>query len=279
MKSISVITTFNQSGLEQYGQRMIDTFDRHWPQEIKLYVYYEKCTPVNPNPERIIFLDLDTVAPLTEFKEKWRDVPKANGDVSRDQIRSKRRDAGKGFKWHAVRFSHKVYAIFDCAARSPSDTLVWMDADTVCHSTIALEKVHALIPDDKDLCYLGRKGKFSEFGLYSMNLNSKFIKKFLLEFQRVYDDAENGIFLMDEWHDSFVFDQVRKRIPGINELNWSEHLGDLRPGTNNSAGEGHPLINSEWGAYLDHLKGERKKLGRSKREDLKVSRKERYWQS
>jgi hypothetical protein len=37
------------------------------------------------------------------------------------------------------------------------------------------------------------------------------------------------------------------------------------------------LINSEWGAWLDHLKGDRKDLGRSKREDLKVLRNESYW--
>lgn len=278
MKTINVVTTFNESGMVQYGQRMIDTFNANWPESIKLHVYHEKCLPHNPNPDKIVFYDLDQVQPLTNFKNKWKDVPKANGDVSSDPIRSKRRDAGKGFKWHAIRFSHKVYAIFDCASKSPSDVLVWMDADTVCHSPITLEKIHSLIPDDKDLCFLGRKGKFSECGLYSMNLRSKFIKKFLNEFQRVYDDAENGIFLMDEWHDSFVFDEVRKRITGISQLNWSERLGDLRPGPNNSAGEGHPLINSEWGAYLDHLKGERKKIGRSKKEDLKVNRAEKYWQ-
>jgi hypothetical protein len=45
-----------------------------------------------------------------------------------------------------------------------------------------------------------------------------------------------------------------------------------------SSGEGHPLINSEWGAWLDHLKGGRKTLGRSKAEDLRVSRTEPYWQ-
>jgi hypothetical protein len=42
-------------------------------------------------------------------------------------------------------------------------------------------------------------------------------------------------------------------------------------------GEGHPLINSEWGAYLDHLKGDRKTTGRSKLSDLKVKRTEAYW--
>ena len=72
---------------------------------------------------------------------------------------------------------------------------------------------------------------------------------------------------MDEWHDSFVFDAVRKRH-SLRELNWTAHL---------QMGEGHPLINSEWGAYIDHLKGERKGLGRSRSSDLKVRRNESYW--
>jgi hypothetical protein len=85
----------------------------------------------------------------------------------------------------------------------------------------------------------------------------------------MYDDAENGIFTLAEWHDSFVFDAVREKFKGkILENNWS--YGIIK-------GEGHPLINSEWGAYLDHLKGDRKDLGRSKNNDLKVKRAESYW--
>ena len=93
----------------------------------------------------------------------------------------------------------------------------------------------------------------------------------------MYNEAENGIFLLDEWHDSFVFDAVRNRIPGLIQLNWAADLVDLRRSKHNSVGEGHPLINSEWGAWLDHLKGDRKDLLRSSREDLKVTRTEAYW--
>lgn len=275
----AVVTTFHEAGLKQYGQRMIDTFCQNWPKEIKLYVYAEKCIPNITDKEQVILRDLDSVSELTHFKNKWKDVPKANGDVSNDPIRSKRRDSGKGFKWNAVRFSHKVYAIFDCARNTDVDILIWMDADNICHSPISMEKIKSLIPEQYDICYLGRKGKFSECGLYSMNLQHKNTRRFLNEFQRVYDDAENGIFQMDEWHDSFVFDVVRSRIHKLSQNNWSEHLSDLRASPRNSVGEGHPLINSEWGAYLDHLKGERKNLGKSKKEDLKVHRKEAYWQN
>lgn len=275
----TVVTTFNHKGLELYAQRMIDTFCKNWPTEIKLFLYAEDCEPVIPSRNNIILKDLNAVPELIAFKNKWRNVPKANGDVRSDPIRSKRRDAGKGFKWDAIRFSHKVYAIFDCARTADTDILIWMDADTICHSEIKLSTIQKFIPQDIDLCYLGRKGKFSECGLYSMNLKSQNVKLFLHEFQRMYDDAENGIFRLDEWHDSFVFDAVRNKIKNLNSLNWSESLGDLRPSPmRNSPGEGHPLINSQWGAYLDHLKGDdRKKIGKSKPSDIKVARTESYW--
>lgn len=275
----AVVTTFHEKGLVTYAQKMIDTYCQNWPKAIKLYVYAEKCHPRIPDTEHVILRDSDKISELISFKNRWANVPKANGDVSSDPIRSKRRDAGKGFKWDAVRFSHKVYAIFDCARNTDADILIWMDADNICHSPINYNRVLELIPENYDVCYLGRQGKFSECGLYSMNLRHKNTQKFLQEFQRVYDEAESGIFLMDEWHDSFVFDEVKKRIPKLNLLNWSSNLNDLRPRRGNSPGEGHPLINSAWGAYLDHLKGERKNIGTSKKEDLKVDRKEKYWQN
>ena len=275
----AVVTTFHEAGLKQYGQRMIDTFDKNWPSEVTLHLYPENCVPVIPDNSRITVKKLEDVSELMSFKNRWKDVPKANGDVSADPVRSKRRDSGKGFKWDAVRFAHKVYAIFDCARNTDADILLWMDADTICHSPIDISRIVQLVPQQYDICYLGRSGKFSECGLYSMNLTRKNTRKFLQEFQRVYDDAENGIFQMDEWHDSFVFDVVRSRIHKLHQLNWSANLADLRPRQGNSPGEGHPLINSEWGAYLDHLKGERKNLGTSKREDLKVQRTEQYWQN
>jgi len=265
--TISVVTTFHEAGLKQYGQRMINTFIDNWPMEVKLYVYPEKCNPQVPDHSRIVLTDLDSVEELTAFKNKWKGVPKANGDVSKDPIRSKRKDAGKGFKWDAVRFAHKVYAIFDCAKKCKTEWLFWMDADTVCHSPITLPKLESFCPGNTDICFLGREGKYTECGLYAMNLRSSSTLGFLKEFQRMYDDAENGIFKMAEWHDSFVFDSVRKNLR-LNEHNWS--AGIIK-------GEGHPLINSEWGAYLDHLKGERKQIGRSKPQDLKITRPESYW--
>jgi hypothetical protein len=262
----TVCTTFNAAGYKNYGQRMITTFLKNWP--INLIVYAEDCAVQESSP-RLTVHNLSQVSPeLVRFKSQWHNVPKANGDVSADPVRSRRRDAGKGFKWDAVRFAHKVYSIFHCAKNTNTDWLIWMDADTVCHSPIAQEDLERLCPATTDLCFLGRRGKFSECGLYAMNLQSQRTRDFLTQFQRYYDDAEQGIFTLAEWHDSFVFDAVRKHHPLV-ELDWSSHL---------ITGEGHPLINSHWGAYLDHLKGKRKTTGRSPATDLKVQRTEAYWQ-
>jgi len=275
---IAVVTTFHEEGLKTYAQRMIDTFCKNWPSEVVLHLYPELCNPAIRDHDRTTLNRLEEVEGLMTFKNTWKNVPKANGDVSADPVRSLRKDSGKGFKWHAVRFAHKVYAIFDCAKITDADILIWMDADTICHSPITIQDLYRMIPTDSELCYLGRKGKYSECGLYSMNLRSNNVQAFLKEFQRFYDQAEQGIFQLAEWHDSFVFDAVRVKFPQMRQLDWAAHLHDIRPKLGSSQGEGHPLINSEWGAWLDHLKGSRKKLGRSNSDDLKVLRTEAYWQ-
>lgn len=268
MSKYAVVTTFHAKGYEQYAQKFIKTFINMWPQSVKLYVYTEDCE-ISESAPNLIIRDLHTSSqPLVNFKNKWKNVPKANGDVSQDPVRSRRRDAGKGFKWDAVRFSHKVYSIFHCAQNCDAEILLWMDADMVCHSVITENVIDSLIPNNIDLCFLGREGKFSECGLYSMNLRSEAIQSFLKKFQWMYDDAENGIFQQDEWHDSFIFDVVRKHTV-LNELDWSKNI---------IKGEGHPLINSAWGAYLDHLKGKRKEYGKSLATDLVINRNEGYWQ-
>jgi hypothetical protein len=248
---------------------MIQTFLANWPSTVDLYVYAEDCV-VQESAPNLHVLDLLKASPeLVKFKQTWKGVPKANGDVSTDPVRSRRKDAGKGFKWDAVRFSHKVYSVFHCAKHCNSDILFWMDADTVCHSPISIKDIVSMSPTTKDLCYLGRAGKYSECGLYSINLKSAKSQNFLQFFQQAYDNADSGIFTLDEWHDSFVFDSVRKQV-NMAELNWSEGL---------IKGEGHPLINCQWGSWLDHLKGNRKNYGHSLSKDLLVDRSESYWKT
>ena len=130
MDSITVCTTFHKEGLDLYGQRFIDSFAKRVDKQIKLLVYAEDCVVVNPDPTQITVFDAKLeLKKLNAFKQRWKDDPRANG-IPPDEIKARRpRDWHKKFKWDAIRFANKVYAVFDACERS-KDWCVWMDADT-----------------------------------------------------------------------------------------------------------------------------------------------------
>ncbi len=274
MQSISFVSTFHAPVLDLYGQRFVDSFSKNVDKEIKLLLYAEDCVP-QTDDNRIIILDQKQTLPkLVAFKERWKNVPKANG-VCPLEIRARRpRDYHKEFKWNAVRFANKVYAVFDAAQRCDTDWIVWLDADSYVHSPVSKTQLQQFVPTNNWMSYLGRGKKWPECGFYGINLRTAESQAFLKEFERVYEDAENGIFRMEEWHDSFVFEEVRKTIVSQSP---KSKFHNISKGLIN--GEGHPFINSDLGKYFDHLKGDRKENGKSnKPKDLIVKRSEGYWQ-
>ena len=273
MSKISVVSTFHKPVLDLYGQRFVDSFSKNIDTAIDLYLYAEDCVPVTDD-SRIHILDQKAELPkLVAFKERWKNDPRANG-IPPDEIKRRRKDHHKAFKWDAIRFANKVYAVFDAAKRCDSDWIVWMDADTYVHSPMSKQAFDRVLPNKSWVSYLARGKKWPECGFYGINLRTDAGQEFLKEFEHVYEHAEYGIFRMEEWHDSYVFEEVRKKIalkyPNVPIYNISGNLVN---------GEGHPLINSELGKYLDHLKGDRKNEGKSKAKDLIVKRNEGYWKS
>ena len=279
MSEITVVTTFHQPGLELYGQRFLDSFAARVDKRIKLVVYAEACEPVNPDPAQITVLDATEALPkLTAFKERWKNVPKANG-IPPDNIKRRRKDWNKEFKWHAVRFSNKVYAVFDVCAKSTSDWAVWMDADSYIHTDWSYDDFAGLLPDNAYITYVGRgRGSqtWPECGFYGINLNDPVAHSFVEDFEKMYEDAEQGIFTLEEWHDSYVFGELLRKYQQHTSYDYSAEMY-LREAK--SGGGGHPLINGPLGKWMDHMKGGRKATGKSKRSDIMVNRTEKYWQA
>ena len=279
MASITVVTTFHPAGLTKYGQRFLDSFAARVDKRIKLFVYAEDCDPVNPDPSRIAILDAKKALPkLNAFKAKWDNVPKANGDISKDPVRSLRKDSSKAFKWDAVRFANKTYAVYDACTRSKG-WCVWMDADTFVHSDWSYKQFSELLPNNAYITYVGRgRGSqtWPECGFYGMNLNHPVCHSFLKDFEHMYEDAENGIFTLEEWHDSYVFGELLKKYSEFPSHDYSAemYLNEAATG-----GGGHPLINGPLGKWIDHMKGVRKEEGRSRSKDIMVNRTEDYWKN
>ena len=94
----SVITSFNEEGLKQYGQRMIDTFESLWPAEVDLVVCAENCQPKTTRSNTRVH-DLLAVSPsLRAFVERHRNNPQAHGLAGPPEVF----DPRKTCRWNAV---------------------------------------------------------------------------------------------------------------------------------------------------------------------------------
>jgi hypothetical protein len=285
MRAVAAVTTFNRDGYEQYGRRMIETFDRYWPKDLVLYCYAEGFKPDVPS-RRIVVVDLLSACPeLVAFKQRHCDNERAHGAQghgSRLRVYVKARKAtrwpipklkvirmerGIGYRWNAVRFSHKSFAVFDASVRCKEDILCWLDGDILVFDEIPRAFLEELVPPDHLLGFLKRP-KFSECGFIAYNLRHPSIRDFFAEFEALY--TTDRLFREQEYHDSWLFDIVRKRFERRNCKTF-----DIAGGQ--GAYAGHVFINSPLGRYMDHMKGGRWARGSSSLEDLVAPRHEPYW--
>ena len=277
IRTFSVVTTCHKEGYDLYGRRMVETFDRHWPREIVLDLYTENFKP-DIISDRIVCLDLLAECPeLVAFKQRHQDNPLAHGSASEKHWKVRidwrkpklklRRKQNLGYRWDAVRFSHKTFSIFAAAERCATDVLFWVDADIQFFADIPFEFLEETIPPDCMVSFLARP-QFSECGFVGYNLRHPATGKFLKQFKALY--TTDSLFKEDQWHDSYLFDVVRKRF---------EKKGHRTYDIGKGMGEevGHVFINSDLGRYMDHMKGDRKITGSSYGSDLKVDRDEAYW--
>ena len=277
---ITTVTTFNKEGMDLYGQHFLNTYDKYVDPKIKMIVYAEDCEPTNPAPKQILILNQKEALPkLVEFKRTWKDVPMANGTCPNPAKRP--RDWDKKFKWDAIRFSNKVYAVLDAYERTTEGWVVWMDADMVVHNKWSYEDFSSLFPEDVWMTFVGRgKGSqtWPECGFYGLRAADPKCSQFVANLEYMYQNANVGIFTLDEWHDSYVFghllEKFKQMYPNIYDYSYDMYLTQAKTG-----GGGHPLINSVLGKWLDHLKGDRKKTGKSRKRDLMVRRNESYWKT
>ena len=82
----TVITTFNESGHKQYGQRMIDTFESKWPSEVDLMVCTENCAPKTTRPNTHVRDLLDLSGELNNFISRHKHNPLAHGRAGPPEV-------------------------------------------------------------------------------------------------------------------------------------------------------------------------------------------------
>jgi hypothetical protein len=266
----TVITTFHQEGLELYGQNMINTFEQHWPDSVDLIVYAENCEPHTTKSNVQVIDLLAANKSLRKFLKRHINNPEANGGRGphNQAIWSEK----KSFKWQAVRFCYKVFATQHAAEHINTDWLIWLDADSHTHSRVNNEFLQKVCPQEHLISYLGRTDRYhSECGWVAYNMQNPLAIQYIQHFANMYET--DAIFNYKEWHDSFIWDEVRKHF--------RDHKGatfyNLNPEPDTKGLAGHPFINSELGSVMDHKKGDRKHKGHSKAKEVRLHTQHPYW--
>lgn len=235
-----VVTTFNKPGLELYGQRMMDTHAFYWPREVPLVLYAEGF--LSPGSR-----DLSAIPWLQAFKFRNRGRPFSD------------------YRFDAVRFAHKTAAVIDSAEQDLSRYLIWADGDTFTHQGLSLEVLRSWVPEaDQYISWLWRSHMYPETGFFIIDTLHRQHREFVAEWKRLYETDE--VYNLPEQQDPCVMAYLVKSMG----LGWKSLSG----GFENTS---HPFVNGPLGAYMDHLKGPRKELGKSRPQDLQRRRGEAHW--
>jgi hypothetical protein len=259
----AVVTCFNEQGYAAYGHRMVETFDRWWPRSVRLLAYSEGFAPEVDSP-RIEVRDLLAASPeLVAFRERHRDNPRAHGWTPRRfrvivqwhkrfllRVKLRRVRAKDTYRWEAVRFSHKSFAIFHAAATCGADVLFWLDADLLTLDAVPPAFVEAMVPADVIVSRI-RRPKFSDCCLVGLNLRHPGMPEFLARFRDLY--VNDTMFDYPQYHDSYLFDVVAREAEREGGL-----VHDLAEGVGRR--HDHVFPHCRLGRYFDHLKGARKAL-------------------
>jgi hypothetical protein len=253
MRTFQAVTTCNKAGWELYGRRMTESFREFWPHTVHLAVYAEGFNLENVSPrihQRRLPLWLD------DFKARHADNDAANG----------MRTGVYNYKFDAVKFANKVGAVITEFVMCGHDILIWIDADTVSHSRVTHSFLEWLMPEGAGIAWLDREHMYPECGFYMLNRRDPETDDAMRRWLALYESDQ--VFTLQEWHDSYVLQQVIEHSP----VRTASLSGEFRD-------HSHPFANGPLGSCLDHLKGPRKQLGRSKKGDLRVPRQEAYWKA
>lgn len=245
----TVVTSFNEKYWNDMTSASIQELDKNWHKTSNVLLYHQLTDGTLSNSrknfsKRVNWIDLYKNCPeLVTFIDKWKDHPKANG--------------AKGYKWNAVKFCHKTFAIWHAWKTSTSDWLLWMDADSVFFKPFDKTFQQIVFKPNIICSYVGRPNRHSECGFMAFNLKNKKTHEFMKQWEDLFLSGE--FINLQQTHDSWTFDVMRKKFDQslFNDLNVKK------------SGK-HPIHASLVGPYINHAKGSDKlsKLQKFKKRKL-----------
>tara|TARA_Y100000310_G_scaffold334512_1_gene414486 strand:- start:792 stop:1634 length:843 start_codon:yes stop_codon:yes gene_type:complete len=257
---ITIVTGWSPGGWNDYARNFMETFAKNWHDEVTVMAYVEEFVNFDLDGHRHFeqYLIQD-IAPMTRFLEKYKLDEFAKGTRQKPGYAWKQKCINRkyNFRFDAVKFCRIPFYVRDAASRVSNGIMVWLDADMVVFKEVPDGFVKSLFPKKTTSCvYLGRRGYHTECGFTGFRLPQA--RGLINEWAEFYE--KGYVFTLKEWHNSFVFDHIR-----VNHERKGLSCHNMTPG-----GTRHVWFQSEVGKYLDHLKGDRRKVaGFSKERMLK----------
>lgn len=260
---ITVVTSCSAAMWEQSGFRFVESFGRYWPKDAKLIVVTEDAEIVKECPciEYLRWPDAQAFFKRHATSARAKGIERHASDRGWTPNKVAR---GYNFRYDAFRFAKKVFSIAMVADDiEERGRLFWLDFDVITFAPLGVDVLRRLLPEQYALSCLDRGTYHSECGFVGYNLDHPMGRAFVREFAALY--ASDHVFGLQEWHDSWVFDWLRRKtnVPTHSIPHQSRH---------------HPFVNSELGRYADHCKGARKENGTQRRE-LVTNHDVPYWQA
>jgi len=243
--TFSAVTTFNLKK-HPYGIEMVNSFFANWPDEVKLTAYIENADLINDQlvKNKIIIKEFhESIPEYRRFLEKYKDKEKFTDD----------------FRFNVFRFAHKVYAIAAALKDVKTQYLIWLDADIKTYKKIPTSFLSRLVDEACYMSYLGRENisikhlNYSECGFLIFNTGHFIHSKFWQNMMEMYDGGK--LFNEKEWHDSYIFDVVRKNLETKRKI---KNINITNLGLVDVKNEDHVFVSSILGQFMDHKKGDRK---------------------
>lgn len=271
------VTTVNSRLWFEYGERFAREFSTCSDGSVSLHVMFE--THPGETPPKFhgpnVFVHEFNHAEHRKFLRYFGNLFEASGYKLIREIENGQTTSIKlleDYRFNAVRFSFKPFAIdqFRKSWSRSDRPFAWIDADMRVIAPLTASVLAEFFPSEAQiLTYLGRdrceavrvselgrsEVRYSECGFLGFNPSHQNVSEFLNRMCEIYVTGE--IFSHEEWHDSWLWDVVRREFSSLPECQFK----NLAVGVDHLT---HPFVNSGLGRFFDHLKGPKRKAnGRS----------------
>jgi len=232
---MKVISTCHKAGFDSYGEKWLEG-TKHWPRSE--FVLYTEGFDLEDS--RVEVKRMEDVDRAEAFKRKYAHYK------------------ALAWRWDIVKFGNKVFAAYD-ALYDHKGLAVWLDADCITYKDIPKGYIDDLLPIGKYLARFNRIGWQTETGFWVMDCSHAFHKQFMDMWIKW---LESGAFkTLSQWCDASTMDAT---VRGMEKVGLIETVS-LSDGHEK---EEHPMALVDLAKYIDHLKGDARKVAGKSEENV-----------